>query len=171
MDKEEDKEKKKYKKLLDNYKNELFHKNSEKEFHKNQQYKIQKEINDIEMKINNLCKEFIEKNSTVILNNHQHYKDAHSLEISSTYYYDTDWFKTHYGIRNPQDSYGLPYEYEGPDTILYVVCPICEQHFTKEYKKEFGESKEEMNKKGEEIFKKGILKKERIELENTFKYS
>jgi len=146
---------------------QIEHKQSEIDYHSNQKQILQSDLYILQEDFKNLCKKYISDNSENIFQNHIHFKDNHIIEVSSTYYYDVDWYRDTYGKRYPQDSYGRPYEYEGPDTLMYVICSKCDQYFTHTYKKEFEKIIDD-NQLGLEIFKKGLLEIERINMEKTF---
>ena len=149
-------------------KHELQHKESEYNFHEEQKWRIQDEIFTIQEKIKGLCKSLVQDISHDIISNHKHYSEKHDLDVKTTYYYDHDWFKDTYGKRDNYDYYGRPYEYEGPDTMMYVVCYNCDLSFTKSYKKIFEETEKNVNEAGKELFRNGILKIKRLEFEDKF---
>jgi hypothetical protein len=86
---------------------------------------INKDIIKIKDDAKKICKDFISECADYLLNKHIHFQEKHTIDVKTTYYYDTDWFRDTYGSRNPHDSYGLPYDYEGPDRMVYVICKEC----------------------------------------------
>jgi len=149
-------------------KHELELKESEYNFHDEQKCRIKAEIYTIQEKIRDLCRCLVQDLSHNFNTNHKHYSEIHELDVKTTSYYDHDWFKVTYGKRDNYDSYGRPYEYEGPDTMMYVVCYKCELSFTKAYKKKFEETDKDIVEAGHELFRNGILKIKRLEFENKF---
>jgi hypothetical protein len=127
--------------------------------------KVKSDIVSIERELANECKKYVQDNSQNIISIHPHYTEKHIIEERNESYYDHDWYRNTYGIRNPVDSFGLRYDYKGPNSILYTYCRECEVYFNKEYKKE--EETDELS--GEEIFRKGILKIEQKKLEQLFR--
>lgn len=148
------------------HKKEICHKVSEKEFHQNQVSLINTHIMEIKNKSNSLCNDFISQYSDILLNKHPHFQKNHTIEVKTTYYYDQDWIRDTYGVRNPCDSYGIPYEYEGPDTLIYVICKKCiEENIVDVIKKPFY-SKDliDIHILGEKLLKEKILKNMKREL-------
>jgi len=150
---------------LINFVVDLQDKKAEYDYLKNQQHKIALEMYNINQAIKNTCKDYIQDVSNNIIKNHSHYINNHHIEVRSEYQYDYDWFKETYGRRNPVQSNGLPYEYEGPDTMMYVFCKECDEYFTQAYRKNDVDNVEE---RGLDLYRNGILKKEITNLENTF---
>ena len=138
-------------------------KKSEENFFKNELNRVNLDIINIEENITKESKKYIHDNSNNVISDHPHFKEKHEIETRKESYYDYDWYKETYGVRNPLDSFGLKYDYKGPDRVLYTYCKECEVYFNKEYRAEDNEFS------GEEIFKNGILKIEQKKLEKLFR--
>ena len=110
---------------LSDFKKEISIKSSEKKNYKQQIVLIDKDLIKIKDDAKNLCKDIVSECSDYLLDKHIHFQEKHIIDVKTTYYYDTDWFRNTYGTRNPHDSYGMPYDYEGPDRLMYVICKEC----------------------------------------------
>lgn len=104
----------------------LNYKQSEKNFLESQLTKICQDISKLHSDLDNELTIYVHRdNREKFLLEHDHYKNNHTLMITSEWYYDTDWFKYEYGSRTPYDEYGREYPYEGPDTMAWAVCEEC----------------------------------------------
>lgn len=144
-------------------KHKLSAKKSEEDFFKNELNRVKTEVVKIERDLENECKKYITDYSDNIISCHPHYEEKHAIEKKQESYYDNDWYRDTYGVRNPVDSFGLRPEYKGPNTILYTFCKDCDVYFNKKYRY----PDEEVN--GDEIFKNGILIIEQKKLEKILR--
>jgi hypothetical protein len=79
------------------------------------------------------------------LQQHHHYTEKHSLNVTREWYYDVDWYKYTYGSRRSHcDEYGRERPYEGPNQQVFIVCDKCNLSCTKYNSK--GDENEEKEK-------------------------
>jgi hypothetical protein len=138
----------------------LNYKQSEKKLLESQLAKVNQDIYKLSDNFDNELKIYVHReNRERFLLEHDHYKNNHVLKITSEWYYDTDWFKYKYGVKNPYDEYGREYPYEGPDTMAWGICEKCGISINIPCKKE-----QDTSEIVEKEFENHILRKKQSEL-------
>jgi hypothetical protein len=98
--------------------------------------KLQKEIFYVEQELQTNIKKYINDNREEILQDHYHYKNNHTIDALTDYYYDYDWYYETYGKKHPVDEFGRLPLYEGPNKIIYISCSECNIYLDKPYREE-----------------------------------
>lgn len=105
----------------------LNYKQSEKKYLENQLLIVNQDLSKYSEQLDFELKVYVHReNREKFLLEHNHYKDGHVLNITSEWYYDSDWMKYKYGTKTPCDGHGKPLPYEGPDTLVWGICESCE---------------------------------------------
>ena len=141
----------------------LNYKQSEKKFLESELEKINQDIHKLYQNFDDELNMYVYRdNRERFLLEHDHYKNNHTLMITSEWYYDTDWFKYEYGVRKPYDEYGREYPYKGPDTMAWAVCEKCKLSVNIPCKKD-----QDISEIATKEFENNILRKKQSELRKS----
>ena len=124
--------------------------------------KLNNDIFKLNQELSQQINKFIAENKSKILEEDDHYKNNHILDVVDDYYYDYDWYYNQFGVKRPTDKFGRLLPYEGPNKLLFISCSECNINLEKDYKDNYGDVNIELITK--EKFDEHILQKKIKEL-------